>query len=165
MYSLLAKRGQLFAILLGVALVTIFLGTVIGGLNSAGYSMSSDLNQIMKDNPDQTFDFFNFGLYATVGLIAVAAIAALLFGLFQMLTNIKGSLTGIISLVAIIGIFFAFYSTAPDDLTGPISETLQQFNISSNISKFISGGLSTTLLMGVLSIGAMILFEIWNAFK
>jgi hypothetical protein len=165
MYSLLAKRGQLFAILLGVTVVAIFLGSVIGGLSSAGYSMSSDLNQIMKDNPDQTFNFFNFGLYATVGLILIAAALAIFFGLFQMLSNIKGSLTGIIALVAIIALFFLFYSTGSDDLSGPLAETLQKFDITANISKFISGGLWTTILLAGISIVAMVLFEIWNAFK
>jgi hypothetical protein len=85
--------------------------------------------------------------------------------LFQMLTNIKGSMTGIIALVAIAAIFFGFYSTAPDDLTGPISGVLQQFDISAGVSKFISGSLWTTIILALLSVAAMIILEIWNMFK
>jgi len=165
LYNLLAKKGQLFAILLGVIVVAIFLGSVIAGLSSSGYNMSSDLNQIMKSDATQTFDFFDIGLYLTGVLIVIAAAAAIIFGLIQMLTNIKGSLTGIIALVAIIGMFFAFYSTASDDLTGAIAPILQKFDVSSNISKLISGGLSTTMVLAALSMGAMIILEIWNMFK
>ena len=165
LYNLLAKRGQLFAILLGVLVVLIFLGTVIYGINSAGYNMSTDLNQVLKNDPNQLFGFFDLGLYLTAALVVIAAALALFFGLGQMLTNIKGSLTGIIALVAIIGLFFVFYSTASDDLTGPISHILQKFDISSGVSKFISGSLSTTILLAVLSMAAMIILEIWNMFK
>lgn len=165
MYSLLAKRGQLFAILLGVAVVVIFLGSVIGGLSGAGYNMGTDLVQVLKNDPAQKFTFFDIGLYLTIGLVIVAAVLALLFGLYQMLTNIKGSMTGIISLAVIAAIFFGFYSSAPDDLTGAIAPVLQQFDISAGISKFISGSLWTTIIMAVLSLAAMILLEIWNMFK
>jgi len=78
MYSLLAKRGQLFAILLGVAIVVIFLGSVIGGLSSAGYNMGTDLVQVLKNDPAQDFSFFDIGLYLTMGLIVIAAVLALL---------------------------------------------------------------------------------------
>ena len=165
MYSLLAKRGQLFAILLGVLVVAIFLGSVIGGLSSAGYDMGTDLNQVLKNDPNQSFSFFDIGLQLTMALIAIAAILAVLFGLYQMLTNIKGSLKGIIGLGVIAAMFFAFYSSAPDDLTGPISGVLQQFDISAGVSKFISGSLWTTIILAVLSMGAMFIMEIWNMFK
>ncbi|MEE9373967.1 MAG: hypothetical protein V3V00_13025 [Saprospiraceae bacterium] len=165
MYSLLAKRGQMFAILLGVIVVVIFLGSVIGGLSSAGYNMGTDLNQVLKNDPNQSFSFFDIGLQLTMALALIAAVLALLFGLYQMLTNIKGSLTGIISLLAIGAIFFGFYSSASDDLTGPISHVLQQFDISSGISKFITGSLWTTILMAVVAAAAMIILEIWNMFK
>ncbi len=165
LYSFFAKRGQLFAILLGVAVVVIFLGSVIGGLSSAGYSLSSDLVQVMKSDPAQTFGFFDIGLYLTLALIVIAVVAALIFGLVQMLTDIKGSLKAIIALVVLIAVFFAFYSMASDDMQGPISRVVQQFDISSTVSKVISGGLTITMLLGVIAVASMILLEIWNAFK
>ena len=165
MYSLLAKKGQLFAISLGLIVVVIFLGSVIGGLNSAGYGLSSDLNQVLKNDPAQTFSFFDIGLQLTMGLIIIAVVVAVGFGLFQMLSDIKGSLQGILVLVVLIGIFFAFYSTGSDDFQGPISSIVHKFGISSNVSKIISGGISTTMLLAVLAVASMILLEIWNAFK
>ena len=80
MYSLLAKKGQLFAIILGVGVVILYLATVIGGIGSAGYDMSTDLNQVLKNNTDQSFGFFDLGLKVTIGLVVVAAVVALIFG-------------------------------------------------------------------------------------
>jgi len=37
MYKLLTSKGQLFALLLGVACIAIFLISVFNGLSSAGY--------------------------------------------------------------------------------------------------------------------------------
>ncbi len=165
MYSLLAKKGQLFAILLGVAVVIIYLATVIGGIGSAGYDMSSDLNQVLKNNPDQSFDFFNLGLSLTIGLVVIAAAAALLFGLYQMISSPKDSLKGIISIAVIAAVFFGLYSSADPDTSSAISNSIQKFNISENISKMISGGILTTAILAGVSLATMVLFEIYNLFK
>ena len=87
MYNFLLKRGQLFALLLGVGVVAIYLISVFSGLSNAGYSTSDDLNQILKNNPDADFGFFDLGMYLTGGLIALAAGAALLWGLIQLLSS------------------------------------------------------------------------------
>jgi len=165
LYNFFAKRGQLFAILLGVLVVAIFLGSVIGGLNSGGYDMGTDLVQVLKNDPNQSFSFFDIGLQLTIVLIVVAFVLAVLFGLWQMLTNLKGSMKGIIGLAVIAGLFFAFYGSAADDLTGPISGVLQQFDISANVSKLITGGIKTTVVMAVASLALMFVLEIWNMFK
>lgn len=165
MYSLLAKKGQLFAILLGVGVVIIYLATVIGGIGSAGYDMSSDLNQVLKNNPDQSFDFFNIGLQLTIGLVIIAAAAALLFGIYQMISAPKDSLKGIIGVAVIAAVFFGLYSSADADTASAISNTIQKFNISDNVSKLISGGILTTAILAGVSLVAMILFEIYNIFK
>jgi len=47
MYKLLTKNGQLFALLLGVGVVAIYLFSVFGGLSSAGYSTSDDCSTIL----------------------------------------------------------------------------------------------------------------------
>ncbi len=168
MYNLLAKKGQLFAILLGVVAVVIFLGTVIGGLGSSGYSLSDDLNQIMKNNPDQTFNFFNPGLAITLALIVIGAVVAVLFGLYQLVSAPKNSLKLIVSLAVIAVLFFALYSTSSSDFDSPIGATLMRFaetGVTENVSKVISGGLMTTLILAGIAIVGMLLFEIYNIFK
>ena len=165
MYDLLAKKGQLFAILLGVVVILIFLGTVVSGLGSSGYSMSDDLNRIMKDNPDQQFNFFNPGLGITVALVVICAVVAVLFGLLQLVMAPKNSLKVIISVGALIVIFFALYSTANADFDSAIGNTLLKFNVNENTSKIISGGLMTTVLLAGGALVSMVLFEVYNVFK
>ena len=164
MYQLLARKGQLFAIILGVGVTLIYLGTVLSGLSAKGYSTSDDLVQVLK-NSDEQFSFFDLGLKMTIGLIVIALAAAVLFGLWQLLTNIKGSMKIIIALAVILGVFFALYSSSGTDRTGVLGPTLQEFNISDNVSKLISGGLKTTLLLAGGAVVSMVLLEIYNIFK
>lgn len=159
MYQLLAKRGQLFAILLGVAVVAIYLITVFGGLSSAGYSASDDLVQVLKGDSGETFSFFDLGLKLTIGLAGLALAIAVLFGIFHLVTNLKGSMKGLIGIAVIAAIFFGLYSSADSDLGSIIAPTLQEFNVSENISKMITGGMKTTVIMAVAALGAMILLE------
>lgn len=166
MYQLLAKKGQLFAIILGVAVVAIFLGSVFSGLGSSGYSLGDDLNQIMKDNPDQSFDFFNPGIALTGVLIALGIGLALLFGIVQLLSAPKQSMKAIIGVLVIAAAFFAFYSTASSGADDPfMNGILGKFDVSENVSKLISGGIMTTLVLGGLAFASMILAEVGNLFK
>ncbi|MEL6122481.1 MAG: hypothetical protein AAFQ02_00210 [Bacteroidota bacterium] len=165
MYQLLSKRGQLFAILLGVAVSAIYLITVLGGLSSNGYSASDDLVAVLKNNPEQKFGFFDLGLQLTLALIVIAVVAALLFGIWQLVTNIKGSLKWLIALAVIAIVFFAIYSSADTDANSVIGPTLQEFNISDNVSKLITGGLFTTLILAGLALVSGVLLEIYNIFK
>lgn len=166
MYKFLTKNGQLLAILLGVAVVAIFLITVFSGLGAEGYSVGDDLNQIMKDAPEgekPAFDFFNLGLGLTIGLIFIAAIAAVIFGLWQLISAPKQSLKGILGVVAIAAIFFAFYSSAEPAMAN--AGILDKFDVSDNVSKLISGGIWTTLILLAGAFAIMVLSEVRNLFK
>ena len=165
MYQLLAKRGQLFAILLGVAVVAIYLITVLGGLSGAGYSASDDLVQVLKGDSGETFSFFDLGLKLTIGLAIIALAIAVIFGIFHLLTNLKGSMKGIIGIVVIAAMFFGLYSSADSDMNSVISPALQEFDVSENVSKMITGGMKTTVIMAIAALAAMILLEIYNMFK
>ena len=165
MYQLLAKRGQLFAIALGVIVVALYLITVLGGLSSAGYSVSDDLVQVLKGDSGETFGFFDLGLKLTIVLIVLALAIAVLFGLFQLVMNLKGSMKGIIAMVVIAAIFFGLYSSSSTDFGSSINDTLQKFDVSENISKLISGGMKTTGLLAIVALAAMLLMEIYNMFK
>ncbi len=165
MYNFLVKRGQLFALLLGVGVVAIYLITVFSGLRSAGYSTSDDLNQILKNNPDADFGFFDLGIYLTGGLIAFAAAIAVIFGLLQVLRSPKGALKGIIAVAAIAILFFVLSNMAEAESTGKIGELVQRFNVSDTVSKYITGGLQTTMILAAASALFMVLGEIRNIFK
>ena len=143
----------------------IYLFSVISGIRGAGYELSTDLNQVLKNNPEQTFDFFNPGVYLIIALIATAAVCALGGGLWQMIRSPKNSLKGILGIGLIAALFFGLYSSAGTDAGSVIGETLQKFDISDNVSKFISGSLLTTGILAGLSVVAIILGEIYNLFK
>ena len=165
MYNFLLKRGQLFALLLGVGVVAVYLFTVLGGLSSAGYSTSDDLNLILKSNPNADFSFFDAGMYLTLALIAIAVAAALLFGIIHLFKSPKGSLKVIIGVAVLAILFFALMNTSEAESTGKIGELVQKFDVGDAASKFISGGLKTTAILGAAAVILMFFGEIRNLFK
>lgn len=165
MYNFLVKKGQVFALLLGVGVVAIYLFTVLGGIKGAGYSTSDDLNLILKSNPNADFSFFDTGMYLTAALIGIAVLSAILFGIINLLKSPKGSLKIILG-VAVLGIlFFALMTTSEAETTGKIGELVQKFDVGESASKFISGGLKTTAILSAAAVILMFLGEIRNLFK
>jgi len=165
MYKLLTKKGQLFALVLGLVSVAIALFSIVGGMKSAGYSLSDDLNQIMKGNPELTFDFFNPALIVVLILIGLAAVAWLVFGLKGLFSNPKASMKFIIAIIAILILVFALYSMAQTETVGRTYELIQKNGISENISKMITAGIKTTLALSIFAVVAMVAMELRNAFK
>lgn len=165
MYKLLTDKGQLFALILALICIAIFFGTVLSGIGSAGYSVSDDLNQIMKNNPGADFSFFNTGIGLVMILIIITFVIAVLFGLFQIITSPKSSMKGIIIAIALLAMFFITYSMGASDTTGPIAATLQKFNVSETISKMISGGITTTAILTALAGVLVIVLELFNFSK
>lgn len=165
MYKLLTQKGQVFALVLGLVVIALFLGSVLAGLSSAGYSTSDDLNQIMKGNPDADFSFFNLGLALTMALIVIALVLTVLFGIFNVISDPKASMKAVIGLVAGLVLFFALYSISDTDFVGAIAPTLQKFNVSENVSKLISGGIKMTGFLALAAVVLMVVSEIRNLFK
>ena len=165
MYKTLTKNGQLFALILGVGCAAIALLSIIFGLSGAGYSVSDDLNSIMKSNPEATFNFFNPAITIVILLVILAMLAWLIFAILRLVSDPKGSIKFFISFGAILLIVFILYSISENETTGKIHELLQKNNIGEGTSKLISAGLKTTVLLAVLSVVAMVGMEIRNAFK
>lgn len=165
MYKLLTSKGQLGALLLGLVCAAIALLSIITGIKGAGYSTSDDLNLIMKNNPEASFDFFNPAIYIVVFLIVVAALAWIVFGVFGLISNPKGSMKFIIAIVAILILVFALYSMSDSETTGKIFELIQKNNISEGISKMITAGIKATIGLALIALASMVGMEIRNAFK
>ena len=119
----------------------------------------------IRDSPDADFGFFDLGMYLTGGLIALAAGAALLWGLIQLLSSPKGALKGIIAVAVIVILFFVLSSSAETETGGRIGELVQRFDVSESVSKYISGGLKTTLILAAASALFVVLGELRNVFK
>ncbi len=166
LFNFFTSKGQLGALLLAVALIAVVFMTIFGGLGSAGYDSGTDLVPILQDEEStQTFDFFSPAVSIPVYLIGFAAILLVFFGIKSIVTDPKGSMKLIISLAVLAIIFFALYSMSEAETTGKISELVQEFDVSDNVSKMISGGIKTTLGLAVVSAVLMVIMEIWNLFK
>ena len=164
MYKLLTQKGQLFAIGLGILCVAIAIGSIISGVNSK-YSMSEDLNYIMKNQADATFDFFNPAVVVFLGLILIAILIAVAFGIYGLVTNIKGSMKVILGLLGIIVLFTILYVTSDVETAGRLGMLTEKFEVSDTVSKLISAGIKTFMIGFVIAALSAIVMEVLNLFK
>jgi len=156
MYKLLAKRGQLFAFLLGLIVIAIMLLSVFGGIG--------EWNGLQEEAQKET-SIFNFGLQASIGMTLFGAFLFFVTIIVGLITNPKGSLKMIIAF-AIIGIIFAiFYGTAVAESSGIVKAAVDQFGLNDGSSKIITAGIKTTGLLVVIAFVTFVLTEIWNLFK
>jgi len=165
MYKLLTSKGQLFALVLGLLGSAIALLSIISGIKGAGYSLSDDLNQIMKNNADASFDFFNPAIIVVLVLIVLAAAAWIIFGLLGLVQNPKGSMKFLIALVAVCALVGILYSMSDSETTGKIYELIQKNKIAEGTSKMISAGIKTTIGLAIAALVIGVGMELRNAFK
>lgn len=166
LFNFLTSKGQLIALVLAIVCVVIVMGSIFSGINGAGYDVGTDLVSILKDKDStQTFDFFNAAI-AIPGLLIILAIAALvIFGVLSIVSDPKGSLKILISGGVILLIFFAFYAMSESETTGKIFTLIQKNDIGEGTSKFISGGIKTTILLIGVSAVTAVVGEVYNLFK
>jgi len=166
LYSFLTGRGQLIALVLAILCVAIVMISIFTGIGNAGYDASTDLVSILKDpDSDQSFNFFNAAVYIPVVLIGIAAISLVVFGVLAIVSDPKGSMKFIVSTAVIMVVFFIFYSMSQSETSGKIFELIQTNGIGEGTSKFISGGIKTTLLLIGLSVVTAVGGEGYNLFK
>lgn len=166
LFTFLTKRGQLFALLLAIACIVIVFSSIFGGLSNAGYDTGLDLVPILQDDEStQSFDFFTPAVAIPYYLTAICMFLLVIFFIKDIVTNPKGSMKMIIGLIVLAVVFFALYSSSTAENVGKIGALSQEFNVSDNISKMISGGLKTTVGLAIVAAISMVLMEIWNMFK
>jgi len=156
LYKILTKHGQLFAFLLGLVVVIIFFFITTANV---------DAFEMMDEEDQKTATLFDFGLQATIVLIIANAVIAVLFGIWFLIKEPKRSLKMIIGLIVVLIIGLITYSAADPGLDGPIADTLYDFDISEGVSKLVSAGLTTTLILGGAAALAIVVGEIINMFK
>lgn len=165
LYNFFQKRGQLFALLLGLISVVIAFGSVFSGLGAAGFDAATDLNAVLKNGGGNGFDFFNLAIMIPVILTVIAVVLWLIFGLGRLVTNPKGSIVVLLGAVLLIGLFFVLYSSSIAESDGPVGFVSEKFGVTPGVSKFISGGIKCTIILTALSIITMVVLEIINLFK
>lgn len=164
MYKFLTKNGQTAALILGVVCIAIFLGTALSGISSAGYDLSTDLNGL-GDEAKAGMNFFNPGIWLAIVLAVACLVVAVLFGIINVAKFPKASLKAIIGFIAIVALFGILYSMSSMETGGKLAALHDKFDVSEGVSKFISGGIKTTVFLAIASFVIMILFEIRNLFK
>jgi len=165
MYKLLTQKGQLFALAIGIGSILISGLFFMIGMNRAGYTMSDDLNEIMKSNSEASFDFFNPGIWIVFILIAIALLSWLFFSIHGLVTDPKGSMKFLLGFAGVIVLFFIMYATSDAESTGRIGMLVQKFDVSDGISKLIGGGVKTAVLGIGVGFFAAVAMEVVNLFK
>lgn len=165
LYNFLQKRGQLFALLLGVVCVAIVFISIFSGLSSSGFDAGTDLNSVLKNGGGNGFNFLDPAIALPALLVGLTAFVWLASSLIRMIMNPKSSLIGIIAIAVILGVFFVLYSSADINHSAAMAAIHEKFSISDGVSKFISAGLKTTIGLAVLAFLSMVVSEIINLFK
>ena len=165
MYKFLTKNGQSLALGLGVLVIAIFPISIYSGFSSAGYDMSTDLNKL-SDAEQAEISFFDAGIGLTVAMIIVSFLLAfVVFGIFDLIKFPKNAVKFAIGVLGLAIVFYALYATSSFDTAGRLAKLNDDFDITPTISKFISGGIKTTLGLLGFSAFAVVVGELWSIFK
>lgn len=165
MYKYLTKNGQSLALGLGVLVIAIFLISIYSGFSSMGYDMSTDLNKL-SDEEQANISFFNSGIALTVAMIVIAFVLAfVVFGIADLIKFPKNAMKFAIGTIGLGIVFYILYATSSFDTDGRLGYLNETFDITESISKFISGGIKTTLGLLGFSVIAVIVGELWSIFK
>ncbi|MCF8236774.1 MAG: hypothetical protein K9I85_01320 [Saprospiraceae bacterium] len=156
MYQFLNKYGQVAAFGLGLLIIILFFVSVLSGVD--------EFNGLGKEAQLQS-GIFNLGLYASIFLTLLCAAAILIFGIYQIAKHPKQSMQGIIQALILVAIFIVGYAMSTPAETGLMATLAERFELTPGQEKFISGGLTTALVLFAAAAGAFIVSEVRNLFK
>ena len=160
MYKFLTKNGQLLAFGVGLAIVVLFYVFAFGG-------MEDFMAVAEAERPvSEAGDIFLFGIQAAVFLTIAALVVWIAFGLFHTATDPKGALKGIIGLVVLVVVGFVLYNSADPTAGGAVmEETMTEFNVDNDTSKFITAAITTSIVLLGLAVLAFVLTSILRIFR
>ena len=126
----------------------------------------------MNECHGQTGDtsFFNTGITPAIILIIITVIAMLAFGIFHIATNFKNSLKGLAGFAAIIILYVILRSQASDVPTGSLIKAIEVFEengavFGAGTLQNISAGVTTTIILLVVSVATLVISEVSSIFK
>lgn len=161
MYKFLTKNGQTIAFGIGTLITVIFLIIVFAG--------ASEFSALPIEEQRET-GIFNFGLVSSIALVILTVIALLAFGIAEIFSNFKASAKGLIGFGILLLVFIIAFSTASGEPTPYIKGAIEKWmetgsEITPGNLKFISGGITTALVMVVAAVVAFVFSEVRNFFK
>jgi len=161
MYNFLLKNGTAVAMGIGMALIVIFMISIIVGFNSAGYDIGSDLIDVDKSS----IDFFNPGLFITIVLCLIATLFMLGGIARDIALNGKKGLKFIIGLFVLIILFVVLYNTSAYETGGKWDMLYKDNFVTEGSSKMISAGIYTCGLLLLLSVLSIVYSEVRSFIK
>lgn len=155
MYQFLNKYGQAAAFGLGALITLIFFIQI-----RAGISTFEGLGK-----PEQLESgIFNLGLGSALFLVVLCAVATIGFGFYYLITHPK-AVRGLLPFLVLIGIFIVSYVLAKPASEGPLVAVIERFALTAGEEKFVSAGLTTTLILFFGAAAAFAVSEVRNFFK
>ncbi len=172
LFDILTRNGQGFALGLGVLVILIILIQVFTGISGNGFELGTDLNGVLKNNANlpvgeqQEFAFFDGVTIFPIVLVVLILAIIVVFAVVALIRNPKKN--GII--IACVAVALAIMNFARGAVTAPaegssLALTLQKFDVAEGASQWISVGIMATIILIAVSVVAMVLLEIYNAFK
>src|SRR5690625_1578185 len=157
MYKLFSRYGLLFAFIIGLVFILIFIVPVITGLPE-GFTL-------LPDEEQTATSVFDTGLQAAAVLFIATVIITILASLLSLVKNPKGAIKGIIALAILLVVMFVLYSVSADEDGSRVQAAMAEFNVTSTLSQWISAFMKGSFIMVLGAIGIAIVGEILNIFK
>lgn len=160
MYKLLLKHGQLIALAIGIIVTLVFYISIGSGIDE--FNMVDEKERATSEEGG----IFQIGLVLTVILLVLTFAAALVFGgVVNIINDPKGAMKGIAGFVGLIIIFVIISNVIDSPPTGSMADLLQKFDVSGTESKYIGGGVASSMLLFGIGILALVVSEIGNLFR
>lgn len=156
MYELLSKKGQLLSLVIAVISMLLLFVPILTGL---------DAFDALPDGEKFNTNIFDTGFYVTIALLVIAVLGWILFAGLELASNFQKSLKGIIGFAVLILLFAVVYMFSEAETTGVLSSVAKEFDLSNNQSRLISTLITSTGILGLVSILILLIFEVRNFFK
>ena len=161
MYKNLIKNGTGIAMIAGTVISLLALIFAIVGVRSAGYEIGTDLTQVDTTN----LKAFDFALMVSIILIFLTVLIFLWSSVSDLFLNFKTNKKMILGILVGIVLFIVLYATSSYEVGGKWDHLNKEFNITEGISKFISAGLKTSIILTVIAGIAFVYSEVSSMFK
>lgn len=98
----------------------------------------------------------NIGMFITYGLLGIAALTAIIFPIIQMFWNFRKAIPALIGIGVLVVIVLFSYAIS----TNEVYE-----NAGPNVSQWVGGGITTTMILVGMCIVAAIFTEVYKFFR
>ncbi len=156
MYNFLVRRGTTIAFVVGFLISALIIFLTVSGASG-----------ISSDDYTTLYGVQEFVTSVGIGtlLVIVSVVVILLGGIYGLIINPKGALKFVIGAGVLLILMLALYFGMSDNNTIEVRDLVEQYDIQGAISKMITVGIFSTLILLGVAFFTVLLAEIRNAFK